>query len=161
MNAEALRASLHYDSETGVFTRKVAASHARVGDVAGTVHKKRGYVEFWVLGELVKAHRVAVLWMTGAPPLGQVDHINGDRSDNRWSNLRVVDNKTNSENRTRANKNNQTGLLGVKWHASKGKFESRIRCDGKLKYLGIFETAQQAHDAYLSAKRSHHTGCTI
>ena len=152
---------LQYDPGTGVFTRLRPSSHAKAGPINAKPHKYRGYIEFWVLGRLVKAHRLAFVFMTGSPPAGSVDHIDGDRSNNRWENLRDVSNQVNSENRRSANANNRTGLLGVKHHKSTGHFEARIRTNGEQKYLGIYDTAEAAHAAYLTAKRNLHEGCTI
>lgn len=152
---------LHYDPETGVFTRLRASSHAKPGPITAKPHKHNGYIEFWILGRLVKAHRLAFIFMTGSPPVGSVDHVDGDRANNRWANLRDVTNQVNCENRRSANANNKTGLLGVKHHKRTGRFEARIRSDGELKYIGIYDTAEAAHAAYLSTKRTTHKGCTI
>lgn len=159
-DAERVRAALDYDPETGRFTRKVPSSRMKVGDVAGSLHKK-GYLTFWVLGRHMRANRVAWLHYYGEWPAGQVDHIDGDRANNAIRNLRVVDNRTNSENRKRANKNNARGLLGVSFHKRTGKFQARIRVDGRLIYLGLHDTPEVAHVAYLGAKRSNHKGSTL
>ena len=103
-------------------------------------------------------HRV--LWAMAhgtVPPM--LDHINGDRSDNRLANLRVVDHTTNMQNQRNAMRDNRTGFLGVS--PSGGRYRATIRVSGKQKYLGLFDTAEAAHEAYLAAKRELHGGCTI
>ena len=88
LTAARLRELLQYDPETGVFTRLVKTSNGiKVGDVAGTADA-RGYILIRVDGWLHLAHRLAWLHMTCEWPKGMIDHINGVRDDNRWSNLR-------------------------------------------------------------------------
>lgn len=97
--------------------------------------------------------------MTGEWPIGDIDHINGIRHDNRWSNLRVVSAQVNQQNRRRANANGRAGLLGV--NPYKNKFRAYIKIDGRTKYLGSYETADRAHAEYVAAKRQFHEGCTL
>ncbi len=148
-------ARISYDRDTGIFTRKVASSRMKAGSECSATNSK-GYVEFNILGKLVRAHRLAFFIINGEWPLLTVDHINGDKQDNRWSNLREVDNKTNCENKRSINSNNSTGYTGV--IRRRKKFECRIRTDGKLLYLGVFDTPQEAAAAYLVAKEKHHKG---
>jgi len=84
----------------------------------------------------------------------QVDHINGAKDDNRISNLRVVTHSQNLHNQRRAQSGSSTGFLGVR--RDKGKYQSMIQADGSRKYLGRFDTAEEAHAAYVSAKRKLH-----
>lgn len=152
-----VRQLLHYDEATGVFTWVQKCGSKPAGSVAGTPHK--GYVRVQVDGQLVRAHRLAWLWMTGEMPTSEIDHANGCKADNRWANLRLVDRHTNMQNQVRAHRNNLTGLLGV--HAQDGKFRARIRWNGKPKSLGMYDTPEQAHAAYVQAKRTLHVGCTL
>lgn len=158
LTAEQLRAAVFYDPATGIFTRKINSSRMKAGDPCGSMHKK-GHLEFFVLSKLHKAHRLAWLYMTGEWPRGMIDHINGDKTCNSWSNLRDVDNRTNSENRSRANKNNILGVLGIHRHKT-GKFEPRIRVDGQAIYLGLYETVEEAKAIHLAAKIKFHEGAT-
>lgn len=155
MDREELAKYISYDPETGVFTRLLASSHAKPGPIDNRINVK-GYLEFWILGKLVRAHRLAFYIMTGKWPNHQIDHIDGDKTNNRWSNLRDVTNRTNCENKKTKNNNNTSGFLGVS--ARKGGFEARIGVGGKLMYLGVYATGELAHAAYLEAKAKYHKG---
>ncbi len=99
--------------------------------------------------------------MTGEWPQGHIDHLDGDSLNHAWSNLRDVSNRLNGENRKKANSNNKSsGLLGVS-RVKDGRYAALIRVDGRLQRLGVFVDPQQAHQAYLTAKRQLHAGCTI
>jgi hypothetical protein len=152
--AFALREALRYNPETGVFTRvDERARHV----VAGCVHA--GYVVIKIGRVGYRAHRLAWLYVYGEWPSGQIDHINGVPTDNRLSNLRVANPRENAQNRRSARKDNASGIMGVR--LQKGRWRARINVDGKSVSLGMFSTAQEAGDAYLAAKREHHTFCTI
>lgn len=112
LTQERLKHLLRYNPETGVFTWLVLPKRTRSnkGDIFGTWD--RGYFVGQVDGVLYKLHRLAFLYMTGAFPPEQVDHINGVRSDNRWCNLRVCNNAENNQNRGRQ-ANNKFGIKGV------------------------------------------------
>lgn len=112
-----------------------------------------------IAGKEYVQHRLAWLYMHGRWPSGDIDHINGNRSDNRFSNLRDVATQTNSENRRCAQKNNKAGLLGVT--KRRNGYEARIRVLGRLIYLGLYDTPERAHEVFLQAKRERHAGCTI
>jgi hypothetical protein len=97
--------------------------------------------------------------MTGEWPKGLIDHVNGVKDDNRFANLRVVDETGNSQNIRKPNRRNKSGFMGViffqnKWRAS-------ITHKGKTHWLGDFKTPEEAHEAYLIAKRKLHTACTL
>jgi hypothetical protein len=130
------------------------------GRVIGALNSD-GYLTVQLERKRVKAHRVAWRLFYGEDAAGQIDHINGDRSDNRIENLRLVDNRTNGENRRAAQSNSRSGHLGVSWHAASGKWAASIRVSGKKLHLGLFDCPAEAHQKYLGAKRRHHAGCTI
>jgi hypothetical protein len=106
------------------------------------------------------AHRVAWAFYYGQPDQ-DVDHIDGDPTNNRIENLRSVKHKENQQNIRKARKDNISGLLGVAIHRQTGKYTAQIWKDNKKKHLGIFETAEEAHQIYLEAKRKMHSTCTI
>lgn len=155
-----LRELLHYDPETGVFTRLVARKgpKAWVGCVAGSPDRK-GYTSIVIDQERHAAHRLAWFYVHGSWPDGQIDHINGVKDDNRLANLRVVSNQVNGQNSRVARSSNRVGLLGVTpW---KKRFRASIYINGRSVYLGLFAEPEQAHAAYVEAKRQIHPGCTI
>lgn len=162
LTAERVRELLIYDPESGVFHWRVHMSkRVRAGSVAGSPGGVRGYLRISFDGKTHYAHRLAVLYMTGVAPDGEVDHRDGCPSNNRWANLRTADRSSNAQNLRRATARSSTGLLGASFDAERGQFIAQIQRRGKRKTLGRFDTAQEAHDAYLAAKREIHEGCTI
>jgi hypothetical protein len=154
-----IAAVLSYNAETGVFTWVAnRGGGARTGDVAGTV-KRGGYVQINVLARLCYAHRLAWLFATGSWPSGCIDHIDGNPSNNRIDNLRDVSAKENQQNQRRAHASNKSsGMLGVSMCKQTGRWSAKISVANKTKNLGRFDTADAAHQAYISAKRALHTG---
>ena len=159
LTQEKLQSLLHYDPDTGVFTWKVARQRVKNGDVAG--YKKSGYVYISINGKHYRAHRLAFLYVHGEFPKEHTDHINGVRNDNRIANLREATNSQNMQNLLVANSNNKTGLLGASVDKATGKFQAQIKLNGKNKFLGRFNTALEAHHAYVQEKRRVHDFCTI
>lgn len=143
-----------------LFWRESLTGRSRIrGQEAGHINTD-GYVVIEVGGKAHGAHRLVWLMHKGAWPVGEIDHRNGVRSDNRIDNLRDVIHQTNTENRRDAIQGSSTGLLGVE-RQKNGKYRARIRANGVLHRLGTFDSAQAAHEAYVEAKRSLHGGCTI
>jgi hypothetical protein len=99
--------------------------------------------------------------MTGEWPQGEVDHINGVPSDNRWSNLRDVGRTKNAQNIRKPKSNGQSGFLGVSHRKDTGRYQAFITVERKRKTLGCYATAEAAHAAYLEAKRQLHEGNTL
>lgn len=149
ISAEKLRELLEYDPVSGLFTRKkFASSNALAGSVAGG-RTSEGYVLINVAGTRAFAHRLAFLYQTGAWPSGVVDHIDGNRANNAWENLRSVSPAINQRNRVKASKNSKTGVLGV--YAYRGRFMAALKLT-----FGPFDTAEEASAAYRDAKRIYH-----
>jgi hypothetical protein len=156
LTAALLRELLHYDPETGIFTRKVITTNrVKVGDVAGSPNQK-GYINIMVCGRLHPAHRLAWFYVHGVWPKGQIDHINGIRDDNRIANLREATNSQNKQNMRTARADNESGLLGVRWHKRDRRWHARIMVDGAPKHIGSFGTSEEAQAAYMAAKRRLH-----
>ena len=108
---------------------------------------RNGYWVICVENNRLLAHRLAFLYMTGAFPPAEVDHINGDKVDNRWCNLRPATRSQNSANRPTKNR---LGMKGVKARKN-GRFEADIRVKGRKVYLGTFDTIAEAAAAYEKA----------
>ncbi len=150
-----------YDPATGVFMwKKRAGSSCKMGVPIG-VPERRGYRRICFRKNYIKLHQLAFFLMDGEWPRGIVDHINGITDDNRWSNLRVVNDRINRENIRAPKSNNSHGYLGVTWHKSRKKWQAQIQVNKKHIYLGIFTSPEEAQKAYLAAKREMHEGCTI
>ncbi|HGW3055140.1 TPA: HNH endonuclease signature motif containing protein [Klebsiella pneumoniae] len=150
---------LKYDPETGEFSRiRVIGHRFKVGDKAGTVNKQ-GYVRIMMFGMGFQAHRLAFYFMTGELPPGdlEVDHINGNRSDNKWSNLRLVTHAVNMQN-SRKPKHNTSGHPGILQNKKTGKWAARISVSGRMIQLGEFLDKQEAINCYLAAKQRMHEG---
>lgn len=160
LSIDVLRSRLSYDEATGQFVRKVTAGGQVAGSVAGTI-KSAGHVEISVGGHVCKAHRLAWLYVYGEWPKGVIDHINGDRKDNRIVNLRDVSNAINLQNQRRAQRNSTTGVLGVSIDKATGRYRAQIQIAGAGKSLGRYASKDEARRAYINAKRRLHEGCTI
>ena len=159
LTQEQLKSSLHYDPETGFFTRlKRTSAAVVVGEIAGSIHSS-GYVYICVLNAKHLAHRLAWLYTNGSFPKHCIDHINGTRYDNRIANLRDASSLVNSQNIRAATARSLSGILGVTKVDS--KWRVLILRGGKQAYLGRFDTVELAQEAYLNAKRQSHQGCTI
>jgi hypothetical protein len=91
--------------------------------------------------------------MTGFAPL-VVDHLNGDRSDNRFSNLRDVDQSRNLRNRVLSS-NNKSGVVGVFWNAGRGRWTARIKINGKNIHIGTYKNLADAAAARVLAEREY------
>ena len=154
LTQERLKELLHYDPETGVFTWKVRRGGAALGSVAGTI-KRDGYRHIGLLGRYMLAHRIVWFLMFGVLPK-QIDHINGNRDDNRASNLRECNAFQNMQNRSPVVKN-ISGARGV--HPSRSltnPWRALIRVNRKIVHLGNFSTVEAAACAYVEAKANLH-----
>lgn len=154
---------LEYDQDTGVFTWRVALrkNQIRAGDVAGHLNVSLGYVTTSIDGVALYMHRLAWFWTYGVWPLQVIDHINGNRADNRLINLRDVSNQTNVQNSKAISRKNTSGVRGVSWHKQRCKWTARIRVSGAYKSLGLFKTIKEAGAAYEEARALHHSGLIL
>lgn len=174
INCEILKSLISYDEESGVFTwlprdramfesdRSFKVWNTRYsGKRAGGI--SNGYPSIAIHGVHYYAHRLAWLYHYGTWPSGEIDHQNGDRSDCRINNLRDVSRLVNQQNLRNRFANTAPMPLGVYFNERKvaRRYSASIRLNGKSKHLGYFDTPELAHQAYVSAKRIHHEGCTI
>ena len=120
-----------------------------------------GYVGCMLDGKPYLLHRLVYLYIHGYMPVNDIDHINGDKTDNRIENLRVVSKAGNQQNIRKAYTTSTSGLLGAFYSKKHRNWFSRICVNGKRKWLGTFENSNQAHQAYVEAKRYLHPTCTI
>ena len=161
LDADTARRLLSYNPKTGEFTWRVRDPVSRGAKIFNTrfAGKKAGkilpdgYKYLSLYGKSFSAHRVAWLIMTGGWPDGFLDHINGERYDNKWINLRPASKTQNSANSKRPI-TNTTGFKGV--CVDKGRFKANIRENGNKKHLGCFDTPEEAHEAYCKAAEDIH-----
>jgi hypothetical protein len=155
---EEARQHLNFDPDTGIFRwNKAKGRHVNAGDVAGSVHKS-GYRRIGICGALVYAHRLAWLMHYGEEPADMIDHLNGNRDDNRIANLRDANAMINSQNSPRRKPNRSSGLVGVFADANEATWSVQITFMGKAVRTGSFATIEEAHERYLELKRRLHDG---
>lgn len=153
LTAERLRELLRYDPESGEFRWLVDRLPFRAGRIAGA-KRKDGYVLIGIDRRLYLRHRLAWLWMTGSWPKAQVDHRDGIKGNDAWSNLRATTNRENTWN-SPARRKNATGLKGVSFAKREGKWAAQIMIDGRHYGLGHFNTPEEAHASYAAAAAKH------
>lgn len=151
-----LKEILNYDPETGLFTWLTDSSKGgfKAGRITNCVDAY-GYGQINIKGHVYKSHRLAWLYMTGEFPDGQIDHINHQRNDNIWVNLRVVNNAINHRNRPMQH-NNTSGFVGVSFDKKVNKFLAYIHISkGKRKNLGYFKEFEDAKAARIEANKQY------
>lgn len=155
LTAEEARETWRYDQSTGAIVWiNPKSNRLKPGDNAGSKSSssksKKTYIRIGWGGRLILAHRIAFLIMTGEWPIHQIDHINGDGTDNRWENLRHVTGGQNCKNR-KLNSNNSSGNTGVGWYPSRCKWSSKVTANNKTIFLGYFSSKEEAIAARLQA----------
>ena len=154
MNIESkLSEVLRYEPKTG-FLFWTDRAHKSVKNKQAGTPNHRGYIIVLFQGKPYKAHRLAWLLTHGDWPSQMIDHIDGNPSNNAISNLRDVDNKTNQCNRHRARTDSKSGLMGAS--PFRNKWKAQIKRNGVIKYLGLYDTAIEAHEAYKLEKNHDH-----
>lgn len=131
----------------------------KVGRAAGSNCHGHLYVRFDCASYPV--HHLVWFLFNGRLPIYEIDHINGIKNDNRIENLRDVPHRVNMENVRAPSEANTSGYLGVTWKKASKKWCAQIKVKGRKRHLGLFVTAEDAHQKYLSVKREEHDGCTI
>ena len=151
LTQERLKSILCYDLETGVFTWRVDRQKG-IGSIAGVLHK----LGYWVIsidGVVHYAHRLAWLYETGDWPSCKLDHINLNRSDNRFENLREVTDSQSMMNRRGWSFDESKGAT---YNKESGLWKAQIWVNRTNHYLGSYETQEQAHAVYVKAARELH-----
>lgn len=157
MNLTEFKKYVSYNPSTGEFRREKVnkGGKSKVGDVLG-YKENSGYLAFCVCGKKYLAHRLAWLYLHGAWPANQIDHINGIKTDNREANLREATNGQNQQNLKRCRAHNKSGFLGVS--KNKMRWKAEITTNGNRVHIGTYDTPQEAHAAYILAKSKLHVG---
>lgn len=150
-----------YAPETGAFTK--IAKTGRKGAVGPyrCMTSSTGYATISICGKKRFAHRVAWVLAYGHWPDGHIDHINGDKKDNRLCNLRLVDHSGNMQNLRKAKSSSAHGFLGASFYKPLSKWKARIVVARKEYHIGYYDTPEEAHAAYLERKRQVHATCSI
>lgn len=147
LTTERLRELVDYDPEKGLFRWKVSRrGGCKAGEVAGVLHAK-GYRFIKIDQCRYSAHRLAWFYMTGRWPAQCIDHVNRERDDNRFSNLREA---SWSENRM------NTAASGIKFYPRSGKWRAYIGSNGRQTYLGVFDSREAAAAARRAAEPKYH-----
>ena len=162
-----LKAIFQYDPDTGVFTwRQRPLDHFKnshrhniwntkhAGAIAGSLTPV-GYWRITINNKSYKAHRLAWLYTYGKWPKGQIDHMDGNKLNNRIDNLRRASNAENNRN-VGLKKSNNSGYKGVSWSKREEKWQVFIGVNGKNKNLGYYTDPQEASEAYIQAARIYH-----
>lgn len=154
LSQDELKSLLKYCPETGIFVRIKDSQKYKSGHIAG--HKnKGGYTYIKINYEGYLAHRLAWFYMTGNWPENEIDHIDLNKRNNTWSNLRESDSFSNNYNK-KLSKRNTTGAKGIWFNKDRKKWEVRIHFKGKRIHLGRFPSAEKASKAYDDAAKKLH-----
>lgn len=151
-----LREIFSYDADIGRFRWKTNRPRGvMAGDIAGSFNPATGYRRVSLDGVRHWEHRLIWVFHNGDIGKAEIDHIDGDRTNNKIENLRLSDRSTNLQNQS-ATRKSRSGLLGVSWNKSGRKWRAVICLNQRRIYLGLYSTPQEAHQAYLTAKSKLH-----
>lgn len=151
---EIVRKLLRYDPETGHLYWRESRGRIAAGMVAGTVKSDRGYISVRIDGVTYYGHRLAWALQTGkqVPDGREIDHKDGSPSNNAWRNLRIASPIQNKRNMVPSSLNT-SGTTGVTFRKSRNKWQAQMSVGNKLKYLGTFDTKEDAIAARHKAER--------
>lgn len=147
-----------YEEDSGLLIWIKPKGRVKVGSACKSL-KANGYLQVEVSGRNYLVHRIIWALKTGSWPDKHIDHVDGNRSNNRWTNLRDVSQGVNMQNLKRAKSQNKLGLLGVIFH--RNRYRAVLQANGKVVHRSYHSTAEEAHIAYLKAKRRLHEGNTL
>lgn len=161
LTQEELKRAIHYDPETGVFTRIKSddfhwKSTRHTGEIKN-VPDNEGYIRIRLKNKRYLLHVLAWLYVNGVLPDKSIDHINGVKTDNRIANLRLASLSENAQNRRKPS--GKSGFLGV--YKTPSGYVAKIRYNGKQRRIGKFYSPEKAHEAYVEEKRKHHPFGTL
>jgi len=150
-----LKKFVDYDPKTGIFRWVIANSNrVKVGDMAGYIHRTKGYRYICINEKRYKASRLAFLYMEGYFPEHQVDHKNRIRDNDSWNNLRHVSSRCNSRN-CKISKANKSGVIGVCWDKQSNKWSVKIGVLNKSKHIGYYKYFFDAVKARWEAEKKY------
>jgi hypothetical protein len=149
LTAAEVRRLLRYDADTGLFYWQVDTKNTSAGEVAGS-QQSRGYWHIKINRRLYMAYRLAWLYVTGEWPIGHIDHISGNRSDNRFGNLRVATNSENARN-SRRRIDNACGYKGVHYKTRLNKFLRSTSTDGFI--TGRLQNSRRSARCLLQSRK--------
>lgn len=150
MNVDYVLKKFDYNPDTGCLYRVLKG-----GERVESGTECNGYMRSKVKGSLVYNHRIAWCHFYRELPPEFIDHINKDRKDNSIKNLRACTLSLNQSNR-KISSNNTSGFTGVFYISKIKKYKATIYKDSKPIYLGLYNSAEDAHKAYLTAKGKYH-----
>lgn len=153
LSQDRLKELLTYDPDTGVFYRNKSVYRWKAGYIAGGKNVD-GYIAIQIDGYKYKAHRLAFLYVNGAFPENDVDHINGVKDDNIFINLREATTSENCKN-AKISINNSSGVSGIFFNKRSSKWQVQINSEGKRYHLGVFKDWFDAVCARKSAEISY------
>lgn len=149
-----LKEIFSYEPSTGQFVRLKRRGHQASG-LLRNVPAFNGYIYVSVDEKKYLLHRLAWFLFYGEWPKSEIDHIDGDKINNSIANLRLASRAQNEANK-KASRANTSGVKGVRWEESRGKWYAYITIDYKMKNLGCFERREDAIAARsLAAKKQH------
>jgi len=149
LQAERLRELLHYDPDTGIFAWRVGRQGILKDSIAGNL-RRDGRIMIGIDRHRHFAHRLAWLYMKGEFPDTDLDHKDCDPTNNRFANLREASHAQNQRNQPTP-RHNTSGFKGVHFHKQRQRWVAQIKIKGQQTYIGIFDTPEQAHQAYCQA----------
>lgn len=157
-----LQEVLYYDADTGIVRWRITRGKAKADSIADHPNVyRRGSRCVWLGGQaknggrFYPTHRLAWLYVHGCWPAGEIDHINGDAGDNRLSNLREATSSQNKMNSRRSSRN-KSGIKGVSFDTTRGKWMAAIKAGSYRRNLGRFDTKEAAAEAYRVAALDLH-----
>ena len=155
MDANDFREFMVYDENTGLmYWTKVLNNRTVPGNLCGNNVDSKGYKRVCFKGKQYRAHRIAWLLHYGEMPTKHIDHINGNKLDNRIANLRLADISENARN-AKISKDNTSGYSGVTYHKKAKKWAASIMYNRKQIYLGVFENILDAVQARKQAEATY------
>jgi hypothetical protein len=155
LTIERLKELLYYNEQTGQLIWKSTFKNRIAGKIAGTICRD-GYRNVRLDKENYKAHRLVWFYKTGVWPKEDLDHINRNRDDNRFSNLREATRSENCINKGARKDNLSSGIKNVSWNKQRSKWHVAIQKDGKKTFLGLYDSLDEAKKVAESGRKTLH-----